>query len=93
MRLLTKTNRYYLLSSVLVFLVGGLIFYLITQAIIREEVSEVLDFELQQKIEELGHQAEPPTEVSDTFNEIAVARAYGVPVDTARIDLVAPPSF
>ena len=64
MKLLTKTNRYYLLSSILVFLVGGIIFYAFLQAIIREEVSDVLDFELQQKIEELNQQTGPPTEVS-----------------------------
>ena len=89
MKLLTKTNRYYLLSSVLVFLVGGLIFYAITQTIIREEVSDVLDFELQQKIAALHQQTEPPKEVSEvefTMTRVSQARDSKIYQDTLLWD-------
>ena len=65
MKLLAKINRYYLLSSLVVFLVGGLIFYGVTQAIIRNEVSKILNFELEKKIEEITHQVNLPEEVSE----------------------------
>lgn len=47
MKLLSKTNRYYLLWTALLMSIGGVIFYFIISNIIREEVGEVLEYELE----------------------------------------------
>lgn len=46
MKLLAKTNRYYLIYSALLLAIGGIVFFYIISTIIKNEVSEVLKNEL-----------------------------------------------
>jgi len=53
MRLLTKTTMYYLLSTLGIFLLGGVIFYLVLMSIIDNEVDEKLVFHKGQILQKL----------------------------------------
>lgn len=76
MKLLFKANRYYLLLATPVFLTAGLVFYFMIQAAIREEISEILDFEIEKKIEELRVQAIPLENTAEVEFEIKQVETY-----------------
>lgn len=57
MRLLTKTTLYYLLSTLGIFILGGVIFYLVLISIINTEVDEKLTFKKERVIQKLQEQS------------------------------------
>lgn len=76
MKLLSKANRYYLLLATPVFLIAGLVFYFTIQAAIRDEISEILDFEIEKKIEELKAHDIPLENAAEIEFEIKQVAAY-----------------
>lgn len=62
MKLLSKTNRYYILAALAVFLIGTLVFYVMLNQIMDNEANEQLLIEKQQVVQQIDilEQAPPP---------------------------------
>ncbi len=76
MKLLVKSGRYFIGSALVVFLVGGIVFYFAFERIIEHEVSELLLHESDQWIQQLEVQEETILPSKSDEREIKLSQAY-----------------
>jgi len=80
MKLLTKTTIYYLLSTLGIFILGGLVFYFILAGIINHEVDEKLAFQKDRVIERLSTIPRVPGDTTLSLNpQVRVSRLNHLP--------------
>tara|TARA_R110001599_G_scaffold151792_1_gene336727 strand:- start:1597 stop:2868 length:1272 start_codon:yes stop_codon:yes gene_type:complete len=75
-KLLVKSGRYFIGSALVVFLVGGIVFYFAFERIIEHEVSELLLHESDQWIQQLEVQEETILPSKSDEREIKLSQAY-----------------
>ncbi|KYG80787.1 sensor histidine kinase [Roseivirga echinicomitans] len=76
MKLLVKSGRYFIGSALVVFLVGGIVFYFAFERIIEHEVSELLLHESDQWIQQLEMAEEPILPPKSNELEIELTASY-----------------
>ncbi len=79
MKLLTKTNRYYLRYSALLLACGVVLFYFIINGVIRSEVSELLENQLEEYLIESRQNETSPIIQSTSELEVSLAKKVEKP--------------